>query len=142
MKKSMALALLTIGLCSLLMSCTTMADARIEEAKYESQTKIAEAQQATERQRLMLLPLSLLIVAGAGAAYMVLYYRGKAHLIQVQAATMLPAPPSFQQLPPPKVQRAALAYDAVAVPDTDTPGAWLLLLTDGQRLRMLPPPKR
>ena len=120
------------------------AQASIGVAQANSQTAIVREQEKTTRETawLQVLPFLLLIVVGAGAVYIVLYYRGKAHLIQVQAATMLPPPQQWLALPPPRVQRAALEYNAVPVPDSDIPGAWLLLLGDGQRMRMLPPPKR
>ena len=158
---------LMIGLCSLLLlSCTTMADARIEQARYESNTKIAQAEEATKQAALWsaTLPILAIIVAGAGAAYLILYYRGKAHIIQVQAqvSTMLPPPPSRPALPEPvrraqastmlppppsrpalpePVRRACLEYDATATPDPSHPGAWIVVAANGYKVRMLPPPR-
>jgi len=143
---------LMIGLCSLLLlGCTTLSDARIEQARYESNTRIAQAEEATKQAQeqtkqaalwASMSPLLALIVAGAGAVYLVLYFRGKAHIIQVQAqaSTMLPPPPSRPALPEP-VRRACLEYDATATPDPSHPGAWIVVAANGYKVRMLPPPR-
>jgi hypothetical protein len=113
-------------------------------AQAQSQTAIVREQEKTERETawLQVLPILALIVAGAGAVYLVLYYRGKAHIIQVQAQanTMLLPPPSRPALPEP-VRRACLEYDATATPDPSHPGAWIVVAANGYKVRMLPPPR-
>lgn len=122
------------------------AQAMAQQAEAASRERIAtvEAQERTERTTAWygVLPWLAAIVGVVACALLVLWYRGRAHLVtvQAQAATMLPAPPQWPalQLPAP-VQRAAQQYDAEVMADPTTPGAWLLVMADGRRVRMLPP---
>ena len=113
-------------------------------AYHDSQTAIVSEQEKTERANAftVMLPWLILAAGGVACALLVLRDRGRAHLVtvqaQAQAATMLPPPPQWPALPPP-VQRAAQQYDAEVMADPTTPGAWLLVMADGRRVRMLPP---
>ena len=144
MKKTIGLLLLLTILT--LTSCTTAADARIAEAQIAGQVQMERERQETQRQTawLTVLPVLALIVilcgGVVGSAWLVLWYRGRIAVVQAQAAMMLPPPPQWPALPGP-VQRAAIERNATAMPDPAMPGAWLLLLTDGRRVRMLPPPQ-
>ena len=130
------------------MEAQARADAQIGMAQAQSQTAIVREQEKTERETawLSILPWLLLIVVlgggAVGAGWLVIWFRGRSHLVavQTQAAMMLPPPPSWPVLPAP-VQRAADENDADAVPDPRMPGAWLLICGDGRRIRMLPPPR-
>ena len=163
---TLAVAILAL-LAGALSGCVTMgevrrAEAQAAQARYEAQAiqaqamaqqaeaasreRIAtvEAQERTERAQAWynVLPWLLAIVGAVACALLVLWFRGRAHLVtvqaQAQAAMMLPAPPQWPALPPP-VQRAAQQYDAEVMADPTTPGAWLLVMADGRRVRMLPP---
>jgi outer membrane murein-binding lipoprotein Lpp len=89
------------------------ADAQIGMAQANSQVAIVREQEQTERETawLSILPwLLLIVVLGGGVvggAWLVLWYRGKAHLVQVQASLMLPAPQPQRALPV-QVERVAL----------------------------------
>lgn len=120
------------------------AQAMAQQAEAASRERIAtvEAQERTERTTAWYnaLPWLLAIVGGVACALLVLWFRGRAYLVtaQAQVAMMLPAPPQWPALPPP-VQRAAQQYNAEVMADPTTPGAWLLVMADGRRVRMLPP---
>lgn len=125
------------------------ADAQTAMAASNAQIQTVVAQEETKRQTawLSILPWLALIVILAlgvvGAAWLVLWFRGRAHLVTVktQAAVMMLPPPRQWPALPARVQRAADENDADAVPDPRMPGAWLLICADGRRIRMLPPPR-
>lgn len=124
-------------------SAQARADASVGVANAQAQVSMVREQEKTERETawLQVLPFLLLIAVAGAAGCLVIWYRGKAHLVMVTAqATMLTAPSSLPQLPAP-VRRAAIEMDAVAQPDVEVPGAWLLIASNGQRVRMLPPVK-
>lgn len=138
------------------------AEGLIGVAQANSQTAIVREQEKTERETAWLstLPWLLLIAllcgGVVGAVWLVLWFRGKSHLVtvqaqaQAQALTMLPGPQSWPALPQPHrattwalpapVDDACRRYGAEARPDPATPGAWLLLMADGRQVRMLPGP--
>lgn len=131
-------------------------------AYHDSQTAIVSEQEKTERANAftMMLPWLILAVGAAACALLVLWYRGRAHLVTVQAqaqvAMMLPPPWRWPALPSPTqrpalpardeapaaVARAAERVGGLYRPDPDTPGAWLIEAMDGsRRIRMLPAPR-
>ena len=84
------------------------ADAQVGVAQANSQTQIVREQEKTTRETAWLntLPwLALILVLGGGlvaSVLLVLWFRGRGYLIQVQAATMLPGPSPRQALPQPR----------------------------------------
>lgn len=135
-----------------------------QQADAQARERIAtvEAQERTERAQAWynVLPWLLAIAGGVACASLVLWYRGRAHLVTVQAqaqvAMMLPPPWQWPALPPPTqrpalpardeapaaVARAAERVGGLYRPDPDTPGAWLIETMDGsRRIRMLPAPR-
>ena len=90
------------------------ADAQIGVAQANSQTQIVREQEKTTRETMWLntLPwlLGIVVLGGGivGGAWLVLWFRGRAHLVmvQAQAATMLPAPQPLPALPPSRETRA------------------------------------
>ena len=142
------------------------ADAQTAMAQANAQVRVVEAQEATKRETawLSILPwlalITILCGGAVGAGWLVLWYRGRAHLVtaqaQAQAAMMLPPPWQWPALPPPTqrpalpardeapaaVARAAERVGGLYRPDPDTPGAWLIEAMDGsRRIRMLPAPR-
>lgn len=84
-------------------TATANAEARIALANSNAQIQTVREQEETKRETawLAVLPwLALILVGGgvlAGAVWLVLWFRGKAHLVRVKAETaamMLPPPPS------------------------------------------------
>ena len=130
-------------------AAAAQANAQERIAYHDSQAAIVREQETTKRDTAWSATLpwlaAVVILCGGGvaSALLVLWFRGRAHLVAVQAqagAMMLPPPPQWQALPAPApVRRAAAEYDAEVMPDPTQPGAWLLLLADGRRVRMLPP---
>ena len=120
------------------------ADGLSAQANANALIQTTRAQEETKRTTAWypFLPWLVLALGGVVAVLLELWFRGKARLVvvQAQAAMMLPPPPQWPALPAP-VQRAAIERNATAMPDPAMPGAWLLLLTDGRRVRMLPPPQ-
>jgi ElaB/YqjD/DUF883 family membrane-anchored ribosome-binding protein len=131
-------------------------------AYHDSQTAIVSEQEKTERANAftLMLPWLILAVGAVAGALLALWYRGRAHLVTVQAqaqvAMMLPPPWQWPALPPPTqrpalpardeapaaVARAAERVGGLYRPDPDTPGAWLIEAMDGsRRIRMLPAPR-
>lgn len=131
-------------------------------AYHDSQTAIVSEREKTERANAftLMLPWLILAVGAVAGALLVLWYRGRAHLVTVQAqaqvAMMLPPPWQWPASPPPTqrpalpardeapaaVARAAERVGGLYRPDPDTPGAWLIEAMDGsRRIRMLPAPR-
>lgn len=117
------------------------ADAQIGMAQANSQTAIVREQQETARATAWLSVLPWLLLGGGavGAVWLVLWYRGRAHLIKVQAqaAMMLPAPPSWPVLPR-QPERLALpgpvarrARETGTEPVAKGAGVWVLVNEDG-----------
>ena len=118
--------------------------ARINADASVTRTQISETA-ATERNRAVVdvLPTGLLLIGIIGAAWLVLWYRGRAHLVRVQTLAQLTTqagyPPPAQiagAMPPRAVWLEAQRRGLVPVEQN---GAWLLVDTDGvPRSRMLP----
>ena len=125
--------------------------AQIGVAEAKSKLGIVEAQEKTVRETawLSILPWLALVVilcgGAVGAGWLVLWYRGKAHLTMVQAQTamMLAAPPSFQALPQPRETRSermlpgpvAEAANRTGLTPKPVPGGiWLLCDQQGEEV--------
>ena len=87
-------------------------------------------------------PTGLLLIGIIGAVWLVLWYRGRAHLVRVQTLAQLtaqagsPPPAQIAGAMPPAVWLEAQRRDLVPVEQN---GVWLLMDTDGvPRSRMLP----
>ena len=128
------------------------ADAQTAMAQANAQVRVVEAQEETQRETawLSILPwLALITILCGGAAvsaWLVLWFRGKAHLVTVQAqaqtAMMLPPPPQWPALPaqpspvvallPGPVARAAERTGLTPKPAAD--GIWLLVDARGEEV--------
>jgi len=140
----MMVGLFSLLVMLLLSSCTTMADARIEQARYEAQTAQVQAQEQTKRETewLRVLPVLLLIVVAGGGVYMAGWYWGRLRIIQVEAQEARRTLMLTGTTMPQAVAQACLQYDATAQPDPSYPGAWIVTMAQtGKRVRMLPPPR-
>lgn len=129
------------------------ADAQIGVAQANSQTQIVREQEKTTRETMWLntLPwLLLIVVLGGGVVggvWLVLWFRGRAHLVMVeaQAATMLPGPLPLPALPPSRevridkmlpgpVARRARETGTEAVPSG---ACWLLVDVGGEVVEVM-----
>jgi hypothetical protein len=120
--------------------------ARINADASVTRTQISETA-ATERNQAVVdvLPTGLLLIGIIGAAWLVLWYRGRAHLVRVQTLAQLTTQASY---PPAARLAGAMPPRAVWVEaqrrglaPVEESGVWLLVDTDGvPRLRMLAAP--
>jgi hypothetical protein len=125
----------------------TQADATKYTAAQQAEASKYESSQATQRVGMWagVAPTVLVILAVAALLGIVLWYRGKAHVIRVTGQVALLSPPSAQAspmlplhpAPPLQVTVEAERMGAVVQPGAAA-GEWLLLLADGQRLLMRP----
>ncbi len=124
------------------------ADAQVGVAQANSQTQIVREQEKTTRETawLSILPwLALIVVLGGGlvaSVLLVLWFRGRGYLIQVQAATMLPAPQPRQALPQPREVRALPGPVARRARETGTDAVrsgdcWLLVDVGGEVVEVM-----
>ena len=127
------------------------ADAQTAMAQANAQVRVVEAQEETQRETawLSILPwlalITILCGGAVGAGWLVLWYRGRAHLVTVQAQaralTMLPGPQSWPALP---AQRSAVAFLPGPVaraaertgltPRPAAGGIWLLVDAQGEEV--------
>ncbi len=125
----------------------TQADATKYQASQQAEASKYESSQATERVGMWagVAPTVLVILGVAVLAGIVLWYRGKAHVIRVTGQVALLSPPSAQTspmlplrpAPPLQVTVEAQRMGATVQPG-DAADEWLLLLASGQRLLMRP----
>lgn len=126
------------------------ADAQVGMAQANAQVRVVEAQEETQRETawLSILPwLALIIILCGGAAasaLLVLWFRGKSHLVmvQAQAAMMLPPPLQWPALPAQRSPAVALLPGPVAraaertglTPRPAAGGVWLLVDAQGEEV--------
>lgn len=128
------------------------ADAQVGMAQANSQVAIVREEEGTKRETawLSILPWLLLIVilcgGAVGAVWLVLWYRGRAHLVmaqaQMQTAMMLPPPwqyPALTRQPSPVVALlpgpvAQAAERTGLTPKPAAGGAWLLVDAQGEEV--------
>ena len=133
------------------------ADAQVGMAQANAQVRVVEAQEETQRETawLSILPwLALItILAGGvvGAGWLVLWYRGKSHLVMVQAqaqTAMMPPPPrQWPALPAQPSPVVALLPGPVAraaertglTPKKAAGGIWLLVDAQGEEVYRVRP---
>ena len=133
------------------------ADAQTAMAQANAQVRVVEAQEETQRETawLSILPwLALITILCGGAAvsaWLVLWFRGKAHLVTVQAqaqtAMMLPPPPQWPALPAQPSPVVALLPGPVAraaertglTPRPAAGGIWLLVDAQGEEVYRVRP---
>jgi len=121
--------------------------ARINADASVTRTQISETA-ATERNQAIVdvLPTGLLLIGIIGTAWLVLWYRGRAHLVRVQTLAQLTMQAGY---PPPAQIAGAMPPRAVwsetqrrGLIPMEQNGVWLLIDTDGvPRSRMLPKPE-
>lgn len=137
------------------LAAQAQASASVGIAQANSQTAIVREQEKTTRETawLGILPwLLLIVVLGGGVvggAWLVLWYRGRAHLVmvQAQAATMLPGPSPQPALPQPREMRADRALPgpvARRARETGTQAVpsgacWLLVDVGGEVVEVMEP---
>ena len=123
---------------------TTRADiaaqAQMHAADRQAEAAMHAADAATQRTAIVagVLPVALLIIIGGGVLLMVVWYRGRAHVLRTQAM-LTGGQPALLPQPPPQV--LALAQERGARPAL-VDGQWHLMM-DGQvvaRVRQLPGP--
>jgi hypothetical protein len=121
--------------------------AQIEADASVTRTQLAEDGASLRNSAtLATMPVLLAIVGGIGALWLVIWYRGRAHLVRVQTLAQLTTQASC---PPPAQIAAAMPPQAVWIEaqrrrllPVQEDGAWLLIDADGvPRLRMLPAPQ-
>jgi hypothetical protein len=155
MTKSILFCILTL----LLASCRDYsAEARIQAdgaarvAQIEADASVARTRLAEDGATVRhlatvdVLPAALIIIGLVGAAWLVLWFRGRAHLVRVQTLAQLTVQASY---PPPAEIAAAIPPRAVWLEaqrrrllPVQEDGVWLLCDADGvPRLRMLPAPQ-
>ncbi len=127
------------------------ADAQTAMAQANAQVRVVEAQEETRRETawLSILPwlalITILCGGVVGAGWLVLWYRGRAHLVTVQAqaaAMMLPPPPQWPALPAQPSPAVALLPGPVAraaertglTPRPAAGGIWLLVDAQGEEV--------
>lgn len=133
------------------------ADAQVGMAQANAQVRVVEAQEETERETawLSILPwLALITILCGGAAvsvWLVLWFRGKSHLVMVQAqaqtAMMLPPPQQWPALPARPSPVVALLPGPVAkaaertglTPKPAAGGVWLLVDAQGEEVYRVRP---
>ena len=124
-----------------------VAQAQADATKYAS-AQAADAAKYTAKEQTAqagiyasIAPLIMGMLVVAVLAGIVLYYRGKAHLVRVshEAQLLLPSPPPSPSrlLPPPQVTIEAQRMGATVHPGAGA-GEWLLVLHDGRQLVMRP----
>ena len=116
------------------------AQAQMHAADRQAEAAMHAADAATQRTAIVagVLPVALLIIIGGGVLLMVVWYRGRAHVLRTQAM-LTGGQPALLPQPPPQV--LALAQERGARPAL-VDGQWHLLV-DGQvvaRVRQLPGP--
>mgnify|MGYP000913871801 CR=1 FL=1 len=126
-----------IGVAQAQADATRYASAQEAEAtKYTAKEQTAQAGIYASIAPLIMGMLVVAVLAG-----IVLYYRGKAHLVRVshEAQLLLPSPPPSPSrlLPPPQVTIEAQRMGATVHPGAGA-GEWLLVLHDGRQLVMRP----
>jgi hypothetical protein len=125
----------------------TQADATKYTAAQQAEANKYESSQATQRVGMWagVAPTVLVILGVVVLAGIVLWYRGKAHVIRVTGQVALLSPPSvapspmlpLRPAPPLQVTVEAQRMGATVQPG-DAADEWLLLLGNGQRLLMRP----
>lgn len=122
----------------------SQADATKYAAAQEAEARKLESKEATARAGIWagMMPMTLTIVAVALLLGLVLWFRGRAHVIRVSgevAHLSLPSPQPSPWLlsPPPQVTVEAQKMGATVHPGAGA-GEWLLVLTDGRQLVMRP----
>ena len=122
----------------------SQADAAKYTAAQQAEAQKLESKEATARTGIWagILPATLTIAVVAILLGIVLWFRGKAHLVKVTGEVAhlslpSPQPPPWLLSPPPQVTVEAQRMGATVHPGAGA-GEWLLVLADGRRLTMRP----